>query len=759
MRRALARLLRDGRLLLCLAVVFLGAGCAGKRPAEPAKATPEEVRQGAVIDDITVTEEKGSVVVAVSADQRLTYSSVKHRAPLGVVLYFPRTSLKGVQERYTPHSVLIKEIVASEVGEGEGHCRVQIALKEDVDYNVSQQEKSLLVSFGLPQAEAVAEEEEIESEAEETAPTQVPAPAPGLAQAEEGERPAWVNRLDFVTLEGGRSKVVVGTTAAVRHEAEKESDKKILLKLFNTRIPKFQKRPLITTRFKSAVDRVVPVQTIAMGDTAVIAIELREAVPFKVKEDGNIYEVEFEPSTSVPPGPLPDVKMPEWQQVMKEAEAEVEREVETGTKAVVGERGEVYRGQKISLDFQDADIRHVFRILHDISGKNFVIGEDVKGKVTLKLDNVPWDQVLAMITRMNRLGAVEEGDVVRIAPLTVLEAEEKAIEAKVEAGKTAQKAQEELEPLVTEYISINYSTAADIQAHVNEVKTERGKTSVDTRTNKIIMTDTRSSIEKAKAVVRELDEPTAQVMIEARIVEADANFTRDIGVQWGGSYTRQDTAEPAARIFGGQTYLATGQNYAVNLPPGSITSGLGFTFGRIGSSLFNLDARLLAMETQGKGRTISAPRIMTLDNKAATIKQGTSIPYQKTEEGTTSVEFAEANLELTVTPIITPDNRVNLTIDAKKDAPDWTNAVGGTPAIDTNQATTELLVNDGETVVIGGILKSTDEWTEQRVPLFGDIPVLGWLFKTKLKTKTKNELLIFITPKIFRLEQASQASY
>ncbi len=743
------------------------AGCATKPSTRPAAVTPERANQQRVIHEITVSEEPTAVVVTLKADQPITYTSVKQLLPPGVVLYLPGASLKGVQETYTPESTLIESIFTSELIEGGGCSRIQINLKEDVPYRATQENNRLLVYFRKPIAGPAVGEETVSKEEKEPIIAvreemiegeKRVEPVAGETEAEKVEELAWVNRIDFVTLEGGKSRVIVGTTTRVRYKTAKPSGKRLLLKFFDTKISKSQKRPLITTRFKSAVDRIVPIQTPEMGDMAVIAIQLREAVPYRVEQKENILVVDFEPS-AVPPRPLLDVKTPKWQQVMKETEAEIAEEAGApAEKVVLTETGETYTGQKISLDFQDAGIRHIFRILHEISGKNFVIGEDVKGKVTLKLDSVPWDQVLALITRMNKLGTVEEGNIIRIAPLATLEAETKAIEAKVEADKTAIKVQEELEPLVTEYISINYSDASEIQAHLSDIMTERGKVSVDSRTNKIIITDIRSAIDKARGVVKELDEPTAQVMIEARIVEADTNFTRDIGVQWGGDIYRGDENEPTARLFGGQTYSATGQNYAVNLPPSSITSGLGFTFGRLGGTLFNLDARLLAMETQGRGRTISSPRIMTLNNNKATIEQGTKIPYQITEEGTTTIKFVDAVLKLEVTPIITPDNRISMDILANKDSPDWTNAVGGTPAIDTNLADTELLVNDGETIVIGGILTSTDSWSEAGVPFFSKIPVLGWLFKQRYKIKTKNELLIFITPTIIRLEEAAQVS-
>jgi len=745
------------------------AGCATKPSTTPVAVTPEPTSQQRVIHEITVSEEQTAVVVTLRADQPMTYTSVKQLLPPGVVLYLPKTSLKGVQETCTPESTLIESITAYELKNGGGSSRIQINLKADVPYKATQENGRLLVYFRKPKAEpAVGEETVPKEEKEPTVAVREEVlegeksvePVAGEAEAGKVEEPAWVNRIDFVTLEGGKSRVIVGTTTRVSYETAKPSDKRLLLKFFDAKISKFQKRPLITTRFNSAVDRIVPIQTPGMGDMAIVAIQLREAVPYRVEQKEDIIVVDFEPS-SVPPRPMLDVKRPKWQQVMKEAEAEIVEEAGVpAEKVVLTEGGETYTGKKISLDFQDADIRHIFRILHEISGKNFVIGDDVKGKVTLKLDNVPWDQVLDLITRMNKLGTVEDGNVVRIAPLATLEAEKKALEAKVEAEKTAIKVQEELEPLVTEYISISYSEAETLQKHLQEIKTERGKVSLDERTNMIIMTDIKAKIEQAKKVINKLDVPTPQVMIEARIVKADTTFTRDIGVQWGGDISRGGSGkdEPLSRLFGGQTYTEGSQNYAVNLPPASITSGLGFTFGTLGSTVLNLDARLLAMETQGKGRTISAPKIVTLDNKEAYITQGKTVPYQTTEEGTVSIKFVEAVLKLTVTPHITPDNRIRMEILVQKDAPDWDKLVGGTPAIDKKEAKTELLVNNGETIVIGGILESTEAFTNARVPFFSKIPILGWFFRSKYTKKTKDELLIFITPKIIRLEQVPQVS-
>jgi type IV pilus assembly protein PilQ len=365
---------------------------------------------------------------------------------------------------------------------------------------------------------------------------------------------------------------------------------------------------------------------------------------------------------------------------------------------------------------------------------------------------------------MNKLGTIVEGNVVRIATLATLKAEQDALAQK----RQAEAAAKELEPLTTEYVKLNYAKASELKSHLDQIKTTRGKVTIDESTNIVILNDEQAAIEQSRILINELDKAnqeiaTRQVMIEARIVEADSNFTRDIGVQWGGDYGEGTLGSDGSStlLFGGNSYTerdstASTPNFAVNLPPSSFTSGLGFAFGRIAGTTLNLDIRLLAMEQQGKGRTISSPKVLTLDNQEAVIKQITKIPFQVIDEGTVSIETEEAGIQLKVTPHITRDERIRMKIFAEKGAPDWSNTVSGNPAIDTNTTDTELFVNDGQTVVIGGILTTEDTLSENRTPLLNEIPVLGWLFKTKRTVRTKQELLIFITPRIIRLENGEQ---
>jgi type IV pilus assembly protein PilQ len=357
---------------------------------------------------------------------------------------------------------------------------------------------------------------------------------------------------------------------------------------------------------------------------------------------------------------------------------------------------------------------------------------------------------------MNKLGTVIEGNVVRIATLSTLASEHKALEAALKAQDAALK----LEPLVTRYIPVNYADASVVKGDLDKFKTDRGKVTVILRTNTIFIEDTEASIDRAAEYVKRADVATPQVSIEARIVEATTNFTRDIGVQWGGDVDFSDAANTTASLFGGQPdhSVTTTPNWAVNLPPSGAKSGISFALVNVGGTPFNLDARLLAMETQGRGRIISAPKIVTLNKKKAVIEQGTDIPYQTIDEGTVSLKFVSATLKLAVTPTISADNRISMVIEATKNAPDFENAVGGTPAISKKLAQTELLVNNGETIVIGGILEIEDTVAKAQVPGLSKIPVLGWLFKQKQTRKIKKELLIFITPRIITLEEAASGS-
>jgi type IV pilus assembly protein PilQ len=408
--------------------------------------------------------------------------------------------------------------------------------------------------------------------------------------------------------------------------------------------------------------------------------------------------------------------------------------------------GGPYTGEKIALDFYETDIKNVFRILREISGKNFAIDKDVTGSVTLTLEKpVPWDQVLDLVLKMNRLGMAYEGDIIRIATLSTLTAEEKARQEQIKAERQSQQVVESLEPLVTEYIPVNYSDAkAEVLPHVQNVLTrERGNATVDQRNNQLIVTDTAAKLEQIKQIVERIDTVTPQVIIEAKVVEVSDEFSMELGIDWSLTWG------PISEAFGTAADLTT--DISMNFPSAA-SSTVGFNFSKLSGTPFLLDAQLNAVEAKKQGRIITAPKIVTLDNKKAMIKQGVEWPYlERDSSGNATVKFKNIDLSLEVTPTVTPDDRILMKIFITKN--DIGTITLGVPSLNTNEAQTELLVNDGDTIVIGGIIKNNQQDSTTGWPGVKDVPLFGWLFKTESDSNTANELLIFITPRIVQLEQ------
>jgi type IV pilus assembly protein PilQ len=407
--------------------------------------------------------------------------------------------------------------------------------------------------------------------------------------------------------------------------------------------------------------------------------------------------------------------------------------------------GKVYTGRKVSLDFKDADIKNILRLIAEVSDLNIIAGDDVTGKVTMRLVDVPWDQALDVVLQARGLGMSRVGNVIRVAPMDTLK---KEIQGELEAKR----AKEKLEDLTTELISVNYATAKDIIPQVKSVLTERGDVKVDERTNILIVKDIPRNVANAKALVKSLDTKTPQVMIEARIVEAALSFQRELGVQWGLTYSTDKNVNsttkggnPVSKVVDLPAVARAGAAGALGAP-----GIIDFLFTSIGS-LDLLDIAISAHELDGSAKIISSPKVATLDNKEASIEQGLRIPYLKlTTEGTVTTDFIDANLKLTVTPHVTNDQNIKMLINVKKDRPDNTVVVQGVPSIDKKQAITEVLVRDNGVVVIAGLYTIEKNDGMEGVPLFNKIPLMGWLFKREVKDDTRKDLIIFISPKIIR---------
>lgn len=426
-----------------------------------------------------------------------------------------------------------------------------------------------------------------------------------------------------------------------------------------------------------------------------------------------------------------------------------------------------YTGERLSLNFQNIEIRAILQLIADFTGLNLVASDTVTGNVTLRLKNVPWDQALDIILKSKGLGLRQQGNVMMVAPQAEIAAREKL-------ELESQKQVEELAPLRTEFMQINYAKASDlavlIRSQENNLLSERGNVTIDERTNTLIVQDVSTSLEAIRDMIFKLDIPIRQVMIESRIVNADENFVKDLGVQFGFSKDTTRNVDKSANTdnffgavggklqgdtdFGGITAFSTAggsnESLLVSLPVPGATSALGLAVGRIGSYLLQLE--LSALLAEGRGEDIASPKVITANQTEALIESGVEIPYQEaSSSGATTVSFKKAVLALRVTPQITPDDRIMLDLQVNQDTR-GTPDVLGVPPINTRNVTTQVLVDDGETVVLGGVYSQVDRMSSDRVPFFGDLPYLGFLFKKNRTEKNRTELLIFVTPKILKEE-------
>ena len=467
----------------------------------------------------------------------------------------------------------------------------------------------------------------------------------------------------------------------------------------------------------------------------------------------------------------------EYEQLAYQSDDQYVVEVQPPRKAAaVQDDKPVYTGERLTLNFQDIETRAVLQLLADASGQNIVVSDSVTGNVTLRLQNVPWDQALDIVLRTKGLDKRRQDNVIIVAPQAELAAREKA-------ELSARRDVQELEPLRSDYVQVNYAKAADMMALIKSrtgtgsLLSLRGSVAVDERTNTLLLMDTADRLADIRRLVATLDIPVRQVQIETRIVIVNDDFQRQLGARLGFSTAQQngnnglwttsgtasatDTAIGSAlsNLAGGggpfPVTIPTGNTaptrYNVNLP---VTSPAGsIALGVLGSD-YLVDLELSAAQAEDRGEVISSPRVITANQKEATIEQGTEIPYQESaSSGATTVSFKKAVLSLKATPQITPDNRIILDLSVKKDSIGTIVVTSGgvnVPSIDTRTITTQVLVNDGQTVVLGGILETTHRNTTTKVPYLGDIPILGNVFKTTTKTNDKDELLIFVTPKIVR---------
>lgn len=550
-----------------------------------------------------------------------------------------------------------------------------------------------------------------------------------------------ISNIDFRRGEKGEGRVIV-TLGDTRNAVDvREEGGKIVIRFKNTSVPERIAKRLDVLDFatpvkfidasRDGVNAQVTITPISAGDFEQVAYQ-----------SGNAFTLELQP--------------------VSQEKQEERRRLEPK-----------FTGERISLSFQSIDIRSLLQIIADVAQTNMVVSDSVTGQIAMRLQNVPWDQALDIILRTKGLGQRTTGNVILVAPLDELAQREKA-ELEVEKQKV------QLAALRSEIIQVNYAKASELASLIkskdNSVLSERGSVTVDERTNTLLVLETRDKLAEIRTLVQRLDIPVRQVLIESRIVVARSNFGREFGARFGisgnrtrdggagglistsgsgeGTNTALSGSPGGSPAIGGTTASprsagAIGDRYNVNLPVGNPAGSIALAIlGR--NSLIDLE--LSALQTEGKGEVISSPRVITANGKQASIEQGRDIPFQNaTSSGATAVQFKKAVLSLNVTPQITPDNRVIMDLAVTNDSQgtDVNQAGGGSaPAIDTRKVTTQVLVDNGQTVVLGGIYEQTNNDTTTKVPLLGDVPVLGVLFRTKIKSQNKTELLIFITPKI-----------
>ena len=608
-----------------------------------------------------------------------------------------------------------------------GRSRVVVNLKRPVTHNVTVDGKRVLVAVGGAAGASFAAAPSPTSDAPaaaSTSPTATTA-APVAAQATAGPSAFSGGRtlrgIDFRRGADNEGRVVVDLSDPNTNVDIRQQGNTVVVDFLNTTIPDTLKRRLDVSDFATPVAQVTASQ---QGNTTRLVVEPRGLWEHNAYQSDTRFVLEVRPVREDP------------------------------SRLFQGTR-QGYQGERLSLNFQNVDVRSLLQVIADFTNLNIITSDSVGGTITLRLKDVPWDQALDIILQSKGLDMRKNGNVVLIAPRDEIAAKEKLeLEARNQIA--------DLEPLRSEAFVVNYQKADDVRKLLVDEKTrlisKRGSVAVDPRTNQLFVQDTVARIEDVRRMLQRIDIAVPQVLIEARIVEADDKFSRNLGVRLGYGRITNEAALGGQNIFGtlpggsagvgggGVTTLPSN----VNLPAAGLN---GFNPGQINLTLFNsgltrlVNLELNALEADGRGKIISSPRVVTADKVKATIEQGTEIPYQQaTSSGATSVAFRKAVLKLEVTPQITPEGAIFLDVKVNKDSRGVDTSAG--PAIDTKNVQTQVLVENGGTVVLGGIYEQLDRTTVTKVPFLGDLPVVGYLFKNTAQTNDRTELIIFITPRV-----------
>ena len=642
--------------------------------------------------------------------------------PARIALDFPGTTLSLKDKN---QSVGVGKVESVSAVEAEGRTRVVVNLVQLVPYKLTTAGNVVTLTLEGIAGDIMADS----GAAATTAPATASAPA-GSITMPGGATNAQVRGIDFRRGPRGEAQIVVDLSDPNVGVNIEEQGEKLIVDFIDTALPDALDRKLDVMDFATPAQEI---DTTRHGNGTRMTITPKGLYEHLAYQSDNTFTLELRPLTKV-----------EEEQLKKDKFG--------------------FTGERLSLNFQDIEVRAVLQLIADFTGFNLVTSDTVAGNVTLRLKNVPWDQAMDLILKTKGLGMRQSGNVVMVAPQEEIAAREKL---ELESQKQIQ----ELAPLKTEFVQVNYAKAETLaellKAEANNLLTERGNVAVDQRTNTLLVQDTAEALTDIRKVVQALDIPVRQVLIESRIVVANEDFSKDIGVRFGYSHFnnrknavldaggRSDLISaiggsiPGDVDYGGNTSFNTDdqENYIIDLPVAGPAAAFRWSIGKIGSYLLQLE--LSALQVEGRGEVIASPQVITANQKEAIIESGTEIPYQEaSSSGATSVSFKKAVLSLKVTPQITPDDRVIMDLTVNRDS--IGQVFAGVPSIDTNEVNTQVLVDNGETVVLGGIFESNHRTDVDSVPFFGELPYLGNLFKRTGTTAEKQELLIFVTPKILK---------
>jgi type IV pilus assembly protein PilQ len=752
------------------------------------------LEQGPVIESIKVNPTPNQTVIEIANSAPTSYTAFRLLDPPRIILDVrgkPGSSLPGATEVNSGNLTTIR----LEEGKTQNTTtRVVVGMAGPLDYDVESLDRVIKVTL-TPEAVATtrAPEPSVAAVEEDAVVSAVTPSEPRIFFKKRPVPLTQVLGIDFTMLPRGKSRVIVTTDKKARFDLNQESPKSLVMTFPEATIPPLIMRRLDSFFFDGAVDRVKASLSPAKKKVT-IAINLREMVPYHVNQKDREITIDFGRTDVKPPekkivpfklaqaqagprAPAPDVSLPTPS--VPEITATAGPSGSAGpmitlpesTSALPPGLRKKYTGAPMTMDFVNADVTNILRLIAEVSNLNIVWGPDVKGTVSMRLKDVPWDQALDLILDNNNLGMRRVGNVIWIttkAQIAQVEAEERRkieqYEARIEAERKkalAEKEKEkELEPLVTEYVPVDFAKAEEIMSllSLSEVGKKRGaKMSVDARTNTIIITDIASNVVQSKQIVRKFDTPVKQVMIEARVVDASESFTRDLGIQWdqfqiqkksnagvtftdwGGTPESVDPADPSTFAQGGRLKSPT---FVTNTPEGWAPN-IGLVFSKLSASGLTgtiLDAKLALSETEGTAKVISAPKVIAMNGQAATISRGDSIIIPATENVASTT--LDATLSLTVTPTVSFNNFITMDVEVTDDS------APSTSRLLKKSINTKLMIQSGETVVIGGIYKEDKTKDESGIPVLRRIPFLGWLFKAQRTNITKSELLIFLTPTV-----------